>query len=400
MTVNYTYERPFLWDGKSTDTKNIAVVAQSGTELAQVYYLKTPTSDANSNGTDQWGRNIGNGTVKTDGANWISNKNLFNPSSYVVAMPEGMEQQENGSWLMPKNATYSQDYTAIFDAYKDELQKQLGVTLTSVDDIEAIYLTPYKISKNNNTTPDKHIDCKVSVKTNKFFTALFWVTLPNGTQNQVDAKNYKKGENVVKTNNAPTAANTGEYPETIVENGITYQFDGWYNEDGQKVMTWAYTPTEQELEDGTVNFYARYVQKYAKLTIKKTVSGNMYNANDVFTFTVDSDTVRQKYTLTKDQSVDIDVSIGAHVTIIEKDSPGYTYSLVSVTPSGLSYTKQSRGISFTMPSNDVSIVINNDKTVTVDTGVLLDSLPYVLILALVAVGGVLFVRKRHNRDDD
>ena len=400
VTYEYTYTGFFVGTRTDSTSDEVTVTVESAIEEAQVYYLKTPTSDANSNGTDQWGRNIGNGTVKTVGATWTSNKNLFDPSSYVVSMPDGMVQQEDGSWLLPKNDDYSQDYTAIYEAYRDELQKELEVTLDSVDDIEAIYLTPYKISKNNGTTPDKHIDCKVSVKTKKFFTALFWVTLPDGTQNQVDAKNYKKGDSIVKTDNAPTGATTGDYPETIVENGVTYRFDGWYNEEGQKVADWAYTPTEKELEDGTVNFYARYVQKYAKLTIKKTVSGNMYNTNDKFEFTVKSDTVTQTYTLTKDQSVDIDVSIGSRVTITEKNSPGYIYSLVSVTPSNLSYTAQDRGIIFTMPSNNVSVVINNDKTVTVDTGVLLDSLPYVLILALVAVGAVLFVRKRRNRDDD
>ena len=63
-------------------------------------------------------------------------------------------------------------------------------------------------------------------------------------------------------------------------------------------------------------------------------------------------------------------------------------------------TDTTNGISFTMPSQDVTVVINNDKTVTVDTGVLLDTLPYILILGVVAVGAILLIKKRRNRDDD
>lgn len=55
---------------------------------------------------------------------------------------------------------------------------------------------------------------------------------------------------------------------------------------------------------------------------------------------------------------------------------------------------------FTMPEEDGKLVINNDKTVTVDTGVLLDTLPYILILGVVAVGAVLLIKRRRKRDDD
>ena len=389
----YVYDRG--WN-QITDTVTVTVTAII--EAAQVYYLKTPTSSPDSNDTSEWGRNIGNGSVKTDGATWTNDKNIFSPGSYVVSMPSGMVAQGDGSWLLPKDS-YSQDYTAIYTAYKAQLEKELGVTLNSEADIEAIYLTPYKISKNNGTTPDKHIDCKVSVKTSSVYAALFWVTMPDGTVRQVDAKNYKKDTAVKKTDKAPTTNAAGEYPETMVVDGVTYRFVGWRNEARELLdeSRWDYTPNETELADGTVNFYAEYVPATAKLSITKTLSGNMYNANDTFEFTVVSDGEETQYTLGKDQTVEFYVSIGANVTITEA-SGGYTYSLRSIAPDDLEYADLGNGISFTMPNGDVSVVINNEKNVTVDTGVPLDSVPFVLIFGF-AGAGVLLLKKRCVRGE-
>ena len=48
-----------------------------------------------------------------------------------------------------------------------------------------------------------------------------------------------------------------------------------------------------------------------------------------------------------------------------------------------------------------TIVVENNKTIDPDMGVLLDTLPYILILVVVAGGGVLlFLRKRKNDDDE
>lgn len=54
--------------------------------------------------------------------------------------------------------------------------------------------------------------------------------------------------------------------------------------------------------------------------------------------------------------------------------------------------------------NEVSsntIVVQNEKEGEIDNGVLLDTLPYILILVVVVGGGVLlFLRKRKNDDDE
>ena len=51
--------------------------------------------------------------------------------------------------------------------------------------------------------------------------------------------------------------------------------------------------------------------------------------------------------------------------------------------------------------NEIEIIVTNHRDGEIDNGVLLDTLPYILILVVVAGGGVLlFLRKRKNDDDE
>lgn len=411
MIVNYTTKSGYIWS-KTTEYKDTVTitVTKPGEEDAEIYYLKSPTSNPKSNSSDEWGLKIGVGTVNTTGATWEpdidaatkTDKNIFKDvSTYVVALASDMVNQNDGSWLIPKDK-YSTHYQAIFKTYKEEWEKNYpGDLELKLEDIEAIYLTPFKISKDNGTDPDKHIDCKVSVKTGKTFVALFHVTLPDGTENQVDSKYYKLDDLVAKTEEAPTGT-TGTYTDTKVVDGITYKFVGWYNEANELISDddWSYKPNDAELADGTVNFYAKYVPVTANLTITKTLSGNMYNENDKFKFTVTYDGEEQKITLGNNDSKIISIPVGAEVTISENPD-GYKSSLAESTLADLSSDKwQNDSITFTMPTDNVSVVINNDKTITIDAGVVVSTLPYVLMLAVV-VGGVTVTvtRRKHRRND-
>lgn len=208
-------------------------------------------------------------------------------------------------------------------------------------------------------------------------------------------------ENVYSGDSVPV---NNFYTSTTVDdttNRGTWTFDGWYHSD-EKVSE--VTMGEDTIYlDGTWTFTP---YSNANLTVKKTVSGNMYDANKAFTFTVTADKdmtygettgTMITFSLKKNEEATISVPVGAAVAISE-DPNGYEYSFVSITD-GVTKEDRNNGISFTMPRQDVIVVINNDKTVTVDTGVLLDTLPYVLILGVVAVGAVLMLRKRRVCDD-
>lgn len=388
------------------DEVTITITAAQN-ESAEVYYLLSPASDPNSNDVNQWSADpIGEGTVNMDGATWVNDKNVFvsdNPSQYVNGMPRGMKLQDDGSWLLPRT-DYPGNYQKIFDAWHSQWESQFGGINLSVDDI-TIYLTPYKISRDNGTDIDKHIDCTISVKSDKIFTARFWVTKPGETQERlVDSGYYETDSPVAITGKAPTD-DGGEYPNIIEgEDGITYKFVGWYNEKDVLVSEWPYTPSREEIEDdGSVDFYAKYEPVEYDLIVKKTLSGNMYNANDEFEFTVTYNDETEKFTLGKDCTYDeISIPNGATVTITENGAEDYEFSVVSTDSTqldGYNVNVEGKSVSFTMPANDVSIVIDNKKDVDIDTGVFLDTLPYILILGIAAAGAVVLVKRRKHSDD-
>lgn len=161
-------------------TKTIEVVKNespsSGNKReALVYYLKDPTKDANSNGSDQWGpSSLGTAIVNVEGATWTGNKNCFdNVDQRVLSWPTDL----NGTNVVPRS---NNAWNLIFDAYKASIEKELKVTITK-DDVEEITLVPAKISKDNGTTPDMHLDCNVNIKCKSVALVKYWLFDANGT---------------------------------------------------------------------------------------------------------------------------------------------------------------------------------------------------------------------------
>ena len=103
------------------------------------------------------------------------------------------------------------------------------------------------------------------------------------------------------------------------------------------------------------------------------------------------------------ESKTFQVPVGAEVTVKEDltKSNGYIPSNGTGTTVTLTFASEKDGIfEFTMPEEDGKLVINNDKTVQIDAGISLETVPYILILAVVVVGAVLLIKRRRNRDDD
>ena len=229
--------------------KEITVIQATTTEDAQFYYLTTPTADPKSNDTSVWGRNIGTGEIVVTNGTWENNKNMLDSvSSRVVKWPNGT----TGSSLeITKKGTYASDWNTIFEAYKAEIEREHGKTITE-DDIESIKLKPYKISKDNGTNPDKHVDCTVEIKVKDVYTANYWLWNAGQTGYEyAEARSYYKNDQT-----SPTAS---KYPATKTVNGVTYTFLGWYDNEtlSGEAVTFPYTIT-----DHNVNFYAKYVAGY------------------------------------------------------------------------------------------------------------------------------------------
>lgn len=222
---------------------------------------------------------------------------------------------------------------------------------------------------------------------------------------------------------------------------ITYQFDGWYTNE-------ACTGNKFDFEKGTITkdtiFYAKYVpiSEETDVTITKQVTGLLGDTNKEFEFsatvTNDGENITSQidavdengsnvnlsnFKLKHNQKITLkDVPVGATVTVTEI-APGAHYK---VTATG--YTGEQDGgnnVSFTyitVKSADAvetasetgtetamavmtaveadDIVVTNHATLKPDTGVLLDTLPYIVILAVVAGGvALLMLRKRRKEDD-
>lgn len=268
-------------------SKDVTVTAtKDATDQALVYYLLDPTKDANSNDSGHWGKtSLGTAMVNTTGATWTGDKNCFdNVDQRVVSWP-------NGTNVVPRD---SDAWNEIFDNYRTTVQAQLpGVTFTK-DDVEEIALVPAKISKNNGTDPDMHLDCNVSIKCKNVALVKYYLRDAGSTQfEQKGAKNYISGNAT-----QPSDVMNEQFPETKTVDGVTYAFSGWYlDQSFTQPATFPYTV------NSSTNFYAKYVGGFQ---VAYDLAGGSWTNSDATTYiaqegstqTVKSEPSREGYKFT------------------------------------------------------------------------------------------------------
>ena len=268
-------------------SKDVTVTAtKDATDQALVYYLLDPTKDANSNDSGHWGKtSLGTAMVNTTDATWAGGKNCFdNVDQRVVSWP-------NGTNVVPRD---SDAWNEIFDNYKTTIQAQLpGVTFTK-DDVEEIALVPAKISKNNGTNPDMHLDCNISIKCKNVALVKYYLRDAGSTQiEQKGAKNYISGNAT-----QPSDVMNEQFPETKTVDGVTYTFSGWYlDQSFTQPATFPYTV------NSSTNFYAKYVGGFQ---VAYDLAGGSWTNSDTTTYiaqegstqTVKSEPTREGYKFT------------------------------------------------------------------------------------------------------
>ena len=228
-------------------TKIIQVVEDTTVagEFATVYYLLDPTKDANSNDSGNWGPAYGTAKVNVTGATWTGGRNCFdNVDQRVVSWPDGTN-------VVTRNSTA---WDQIFDKYKSSVEQQLGVMITK-DDVVSITLRPAKISRNNHSNPDLHLDCNVDVNCKGVSIVHYYLLDKSSDPNSTEyvhqgSKSYINGN---KTN--PESVTGKSFPTTKTgTDGATYTFSGWYtDQELTQPATFPYTV------NSNVNFYAKYV---------------------------------------------------------------------------------------------------------------------------------------------
>lgn len=208
-------------------------------------------------------------------------------------------------------------------------------------------------------------------------------------------------------------------PETkTTADGTVYTFKGWYTDEN--------CTQKADFVNGTISadttFYAKYVPASANLTVTKTVTGKLGDTNKAFTFTItkadgtsanitdanveiseaDSAKVEWKgngqFTLKDGASITFKNLPSGEYKIVEDDYTGEKYETSYVVGSG--DPQSGREATVTMSGTNMTLAFTNHCTLQPDLGVLLDTLPYIVILAVVAGGVALLMLRKHRKEDD
>lgn len=330
-----------------------------------------------------------------------------------------------------------------------------GMTLTR-DKIEKIYVIPYKLAPKddaktgdkNVTIPGLHIDSQIVVQCKSTYSVNFHITDVGETgSTRVSASTYFIQENAnevtIKENNGRVresdGAYTNQYNNKIYEKektikGVKYVFDGWYTDSSfdpaskvkipdssSGVRSWSVSTEILSQTGNQLNYYGRYVPVSADLTVTKTVTGMLGDTNKAFTFQiVDAD--NKPVALTKDNCDGVllnngtdgkfTLKHGGTVTIKnlapgtyrvkeidgDHDLTGYETSWKVGTDDTVH--EKSTEAPVTMSGTNMTLAFTNHCKLIPDTGVLLDTLPYIVILAVVAGGVALLMLRKHRKEDD
>ena len=233
-------------------------------------------------------------------------------------------------------------------------------------------------------------------------------------------------------------------------------------ENAKVISDWPYTVNKNLLTNGgndrVVNFYAHYRKATSNVTITKEVKGLLGDTQKNFTFNVSittkdgkvysndvtakkgNDTVPlNNFTLKHNEFVTLEnVPIGATITVTEVN-PGDHYTVSANGKAGVEDASGNVAFTYVAVANTATagdaddpdlmllsmdedtavdadgdavayeagtkvdnnqIIVTNHCTLFPDTGVLLDTLPYIVILAVVAGGVALLMLRKHRKEDD
>lgn len=204
--------------------------------------------------------------------------------------------------------------------------------------------------------------------------------------------------------------------------GIVYKFEGWYTDQNFTCES-KFDFTEDTISADTT-FYAKYVPASANLTVTKTVTGKLGDTNKAFTFTItkadgtsanitdanveisEADSAKVewlrngKFTLKDGASITFKNLPSDEYKIVEEDYSGEKYETSwQIGTDGVVHEKNSTA-TVTIGTTEQTVHFTNHRTLEPDLGVLLDTLPYIVILAVVAGGVALLMLRKHRKEDD
>lgn len=259
---------------------------------------------------------------------------------------------------------------------------------------------------------------------------------PDTTNLTVNALTVSNGlNNLPITVNIPSYSKAGVYKYTIQETpgsvaGVTYTNSVIrvavmieYNQDAKKLVIGNLNSYILKIDGEKTNEFVNTF-KSGSFSVAKEVTGNMANRNDEFEITVTLTKPADRVigtpitvggqTVAADQWVNgvyattltlshadgattfSNIPVGVTVTVVENEATdkmnGYTKK--SIKNGTADFSSLTIG-----DDTNAAIVVLNEKDTNVDTGISMDSVPYVLLLAVATMGlAVLFTKKRMMRE--
>lgn len=230
----------------------------------------------------------------------------------------------------------------------------------------------------------------------------------------------------------PTVKEPTTYPPTKEIDGVKYRFVGWYD---NEELTGNPVDFSSLVINKNMIFWAKYEPEASSITISKTVTGLLGDTNREFQFnlcvktTLDTNNVTYSKTTVNGTTVAGTLSSLTNDVKNQMDDGGYTYKYPFTLKHGERVTFENLPVGtyrveedeadhyetkYTIGSTETSgrtatvelkstpqtVAFINHCGLKPDTGVLLDTLPYIVILAVVAGGvALLMLRKRRKEDD-
>ena len=197
-----------------------------------------------------------------------------------------------------------------------------------------------------------------------------------------------------------------------------YEFLGWSEDPKATETDKLYKAGDQIIVDETDAaakniLYAIWKQSTVKLTVTKTVTGNFGDKSKAFQFSMQVDggnsfeltakgTALPKgsqsdyiFSLKHGENIVIEgMPVGKKIVLAETNAEQYTVSFNDTVETNRNYVNE-KGL-----KENTTINVTNHRNVSPDTGVFVDSLPYILIIACVAgVAALFLIRRRKKRED-
>lgn len=373
------------------------------------------------------GTAAGDHTSKEVSVSNISVKKLtINGREYTCSAPQ---KGSDGTWVttvsykataedcqkgyVELNVEASVDYTV-------QLAVSQSPKVTTNATIEKSASTTCYIAPKNSVRYAWSLDASDSVKTN----------CPDELKNVVILRDGKDINNQIlykgTVHIVDTTYTNGKTIEDNINGGI-WSFSGWYTDEELKNPA----PLSEAMTEEGLNYYGKwtFTKTVSDLTVTKHVSGLLGDFEKEFKFTlyVKDDATIDNATYTKEFGEGIPLANLPSAETKQEGYNGYRFTLkngqsikftrlpvgtyyvqedsydnytVSAKINGADTTVTDRAVTAELTKEAMTIAFTNCCDLKPDTGVLLDTLPYIVILAVVAGGVALLMLRKHRKEDD